>query len=79
MKILKVILLCLFATSLFPQTEEYVFKQFTDADGLSQSTIFAMIQDREGYLWLGTILQMLIHYPIILSQQSMRIEKVLSG
>ena len=55
MKILKVILLCLFATSLFPQTEEYVFKQFTDADGLSQSTIFAMIQDREGYLWLGTI------------------------
>jgi ligand-binding sensor domain-containing protein/signal transduction histidine kinase len=55
MNILKVILFFSFSISSFSQTEEYIFKQFTDADGLSQSTIFAMIQDQQGYLWLGTI------------------------
>lgn len=56
MKSLKIILFSLLLLSpLFSQTEEYIFRQLTDADGLSQSTIFAMIQDREGYLWLGTI------------------------
>jgi len=55
MNILKVILILSLSITSFPQTEEYIFKQFTDADGLSQSTIFSMIQDGEGYLWLGTI------------------------
>ncbi len=55
MNILKVILIFFLSITSFPQTEEYIFKQFTDADGLSQSTIFAMLQDQEGYLWLGTI------------------------
>ena len=56
MKLIKIVLISLFMHScLFPQTEEYIFKQLTDADGLSQSTIFSMIQDRDGYLWLGTI------------------------
>ncbi|MDH3267442.1 MAG: histidine kinase [Ignavibacteria bacterium] len=55
MNILKLILIFFFSITSFPQTEEYIFKQFTDADGLSQSTIFAMLQDQEGYLWLGTI------------------------
>jgi ligand-binding sensor domain-containing protein/signal transduction histidine kinase len=55
MNILKTILILSLTYSSFPQTEEYIFKQFTDADGLSQSTIFSMIQDQEGYLWLGTI------------------------
>jgi len=55
MTILKAILIFSLSISSFPQTEEYIFKQFTDADGLSQSTIFSMIQDQEGYLWLGTI------------------------
>ncbi len=55
MNILKFILIILLSISSFPQTEEYIFKQFTDADGLSQSTIFEMLQDQEGYLWLGTI------------------------
>lgn len=44
-----------FILSAYPQTNEYFFNQLTDADGLSQSTIFAMIQDKDGYLWLGTI------------------------
>ncbi len=52
----KVILLSvLCALSAIPQTYEYFFSQLTDADGLSQSTIFSMIQDKDGYLWLGTI------------------------
>jgi ligand-binding sensor domain-containing protein/signal transduction histidine kinase len=55
MNILKTILIFSLTISSFPQTEEYIFKQFTDADGLSQSTIFSMVQDQEGYLWLGTI------------------------
>jgi len=56
MKSLKNILtIILISSALFPQEDEYIFKQLTDADGLSQSTIFAMIQDRDGYLWLGTI------------------------
>ena len=56
MKLLKNILtIILISSALFPQEDEYIFKQLTDADGLSQSTIFAMIQDRDGYLWLGTI------------------------
>ncbi len=55
MNIIKVILFLFLSISSFPQTEEYIFKQFTDADGLSQSTIFAMLQDQQGYLWLGTI------------------------
>ncbi|MCK7529486.1 MAG: hypothetical protein MZV64_74000 [Ignavibacteriales bacterium] len=56
MKSFKIILLSLLMlSSSFSQTEEYIFRQLTDADGLSQSTIFAMIQDKDGYLWLGTI------------------------
>ena len=56
MKPLKIILFSIFIlSSAFSQTDEYIFKQLTDADGLSQSTIFAMLQDRDGYLWLGTI------------------------
>jgi ligand-binding sensor domain-containing protein/signal transduction histidine kinase len=55
MRIITTILIFFISLSSFSQTEEYIFKQFTDADGLSQSTIFAMMQDQLGYLWLGTI------------------------
>ena len=56
MKSLKIILIAFFIfSSSFSQTDKYIFRQLTDADGLSQSTIFAMIQDKDGYLWLGTI------------------------
>jgi ligand-binding sensor domain-containing protein/two-component sensor histidine kinase len=40
---------------LFPASGDYKFNQLTEADGLSQSTIFAMLQDSQGYLWLGTV------------------------
>ena len=53
---IKIILSFIFClASLHSQTEEYLFKQLTDADGLSQSTIFSTIQDEDGYLWLGTV------------------------
>ena len=56
MKLLKIILSVVFClASLHSQTEEYIFKQLTDADGLSQSTIFTTIQDKDGYLWFGTL------------------------
>ncbi|MCW8813332.1 MAG: hypothetical protein OQK65_07330, partial [Chlorobium sp.] len=56
MKTLSIILTLIFcSSSLYSQTEEYIFKQLTDADGLSQSTIFTTIQDKDGYLWLGTV------------------------
>ncbi|RKY98672.1 MAG: hypothetical protein DRQ13_03300, partial [Ignavibacteriae bacterium] len=36
-------------------TDDYIFKQLTVNDGLSQSTVFATIQDSRGYMWFGTI------------------------
>ena len=52
-KIILAFILCI--VYLKAQTEEYTYKQLTDADGLSQSTIFKTIQDNEGYLWFGTV------------------------
>ena len=54
-KFLKLILLTAFFLQTFALTDEYIFKQLTDSNGLSQSTILETIQDKEGYLWFGTI------------------------
>ncbi|TND09282.1 MAG: signal transduction histidine kinase LytS [Bacteroidetes bacterium] len=46
-------LLLLFAASrLFSQ--QYNFRSFSVGEGLAQSQVYAMIEDRRGYLWLGT-------------------------
>ncbi len=42
-----------FAKNLFLQ-EEIQFKQIKIEDGLSQSTILCIIQDKKGFLWFGT-------------------------
>lgn len=55
MKTILLIIIFVFAVPSFSQPDDYIYKQLTDADGLSQSTIFATIQDRLGYLWFGTI------------------------
>ena len=36
----------------FPQ--QYNFRNYSIDKGLAQSTVFAIIQDSRGYLWLGT-------------------------
>lgn len=34
--------------------QQYPFRTYSIEDGLSESVVHAVIQDREGYLWLGT-------------------------
>lgn len=36
------------------QETQYRFNQITLEDGLSQSSLVDIIQDNQGYLWLGT-------------------------
>lgn len=42
------------AHNIFAEGENYVFRHLTLADGLSQSTILSIIQDKKGYMWFGT-------------------------
>lgn len=53
--LIKIILLIVSITSLsFTFEDVYQFKNISLKDGLSQSTINAIIQDRYGYMWFGT-------------------------
>lgn len=38
---------------LFPQTPSYY--HYTTADGLASSTVYDILQDREGFIWFGTM------------------------
>lgn len=40
--------------SLFSQTYQLKFRQFSIEQGLSQSSVNAIAQDRQGYMWFGT-------------------------
>jgi len=55
MKKLLTTFLLIFLLRCIAYADDYSLKQLTEADGLSQSTVFAMIQDTQGYLWFGTI------------------------
>jgi ligand-binding sensor domain-containing protein/two-component sensor histidine kinase len=55
MKSLLTILISIFILHSIAYADDYTFKQLTESDGLSQSTVFAMMQDTHGYLWFGTI------------------------
>lgn len=44
----------LLAAAVTPSINDYIFKQITIKEGLSQSSILAIIQDREGFMWFGT-------------------------
>lgn len=59
MRILKSIILLLFCVLsltnvLTAQTKEIKFKHLGVADGLSQTSIVSIVQDNEGYIWIGT-------------------------
>ncbi len=56
MKIVSTFILLFYLTApISAFTDDYIFKQHTVTDGLSQSTVFATIQDSRGYMWFGTI------------------------
>lgn len=40
---------------LFLPAQQYNFRGYTVQDGLPQSSVFSMLQDSRGYLWLGTL------------------------
>ncbi len=48
------ILLCFLSTNLFAQDIDLHFVNFGSRDGLSSSTVNAIIKDRYGFMWFGT-------------------------
>jgi len=44
----------LFLRSLAVEAQEYYFDQYSVKEGLSQSKVYDVVQDEQGYLWLGT-------------------------
>ncbi len=42
------------AFPLYPNGDEYTFRQLKIEDGLSQTTVLSIIQDHKGYMWFGT-------------------------
>ena len=54
-KIIAILLLVLFiSVPILSINNSYTFKRLGLEDGLSQSTIFSIIQDKQGYMWFGT-------------------------
>jgi len=49
-------LLLLFTGSILPfKSTDYVYKNLTIEDGLSQSSVLSILHDSKGYLWFGTV------------------------
>lgn len=45
----------IFPATVFPELPERLkFESFTNADGLSHNSVFCILQDSRGFLWLGT-------------------------
>lgn len=38
----------------YAQKSHYNFKRLSTREGLSQSTVFSILQDRDGFMWIGT-------------------------
>ena len=52
-KVLLAIILCFPFAALYPQTPSYY--HYTTTDGLASSTVFQIIQDRNGFIWFATL------------------------
>src|ERR1043165_8704885 len=50
--------LCAFLTCffypLYSFCQEYGYSHYDSRDGLAGSTVYSMVQDKEGFLWFGT-------------------------
>lgn len=49
-----IIFLIFYPTIPYAQEKNYIFKKLTSADGLSQSSVISIHQDKLGQMWLGT-------------------------
>jgi signal transduction histidine kinase/ligand-binding sensor domain-containing protein/DNA-binding response OmpR family regulator len=55
MRLLSLLSLCFsFWTTAFGQQTKAYFEQLTTIDGLPENSVIAMVQDRMGFMWLGT-------------------------
>ncbi|WP_448698329.1 two-component regulator propeller domain-containing protein [Mucilaginibacter sp. AW1-3] len=45
---------CAMVSQTFAQSTKAIFKHLTINDGLSQNTVYSILQDHEGYIWIGT-------------------------
>lgn len=52
--ILNLALIFLLYPNIIIGQSEFIFKTLSTNDGLSQSSILCMLQDREGFIWIGT-------------------------
>jgi ligand-binding sensor domain-containing protein len=48
------LMVCCTLSCLWGQRVELIFKHLTINEGLSQNTVFSMLQDHSGFIWLGT-------------------------
>ncbi len=48
-----IVWLCAFPVLCLP-AQQYGFRQYSLAEGVAQSQVFALLEDHQGYLWLGT-------------------------
>lgn len=44
-----------FTSSIFGQHQDLLYKTFNNRNGLSQNSVYSIIQDKSHFLWLGTI------------------------
>jgi ligand-binding sensor domain-containing protein/signal transduction histidine kinase len=53
-KYLSLLLLCIITTNSYSQSTDLKFSRLTVRDGLSHNNVYAIVQDKYGYLWFGT-------------------------
>ncbi|ALU42785.1 ligand-binding sensor domain-containing diguanylate cyclase [Pseudoalteromonas rubra] len=54
MRFILLLLLCIFTTGVNAAINDYVVKQWSMQNGLPSQSIKSVVQDQQGYIWLGT-------------------------